>query len=187
MDGTDEMLALVARARERDPDAWEALYRHCYTPLRAYAGRRLPAEQAEDAVSETMVRALQQIHHFTWQGAGVEAWLYGICRNVVYEAVRSAGRAIPRADVVDLADSGGEVREQPLDVVLRNEEAGELRSAFDRLNADEQEVLELRVVGQLDADAVGTVLGKRAGAVRMAQSRALSRLRLLMAEVTGHE
>ena len=48
---------------------------------------------------------------------------------------------------------------------------------------DEQELLELRVVGRLSAEEVGEVIGKRAGAVRMAQARALSRLRSLLEEV----
>ncbi len=60
-----------------------------------------------------------------------------------------------------------------------------MRRAFGRLTDDEQELLELRVVGGLSADEVGEVIGKRAGAVRMAQARALSRLRSLLEEVSA--
>ncbi len=70
----------------------------------------------------------------------------------------------------------------PAGWVVAQEEAGEVRAAFGRLSDDERELLELRVVGCLDAEAVGDILGRRAGAVRMAQSRALSRLRTLMVE-----
>ena len=52
-----------------------------------------------------------------------------------------------------------------------------MRAAFERLGDEDREVLELRVVAGLSAEEVGNVLGKRAGAVRMAQSRALERLR----------
>ena len=58
-----------------------------------------------------------------------------------------------------------------------------MRRAFGRLTDDEQELLELRVVGRLSAEEVGEVIGKRPGAVRMAQARALSRLRSLLEEV----
>jgi RNA polymerase sigma-70 factor (ECF subfamily) len=43
----------------------------------------------------------------------------------------------------------------------------------------------MRVVGGLNADDVAHALGKRAGAVRMAQSRALARLRDELQEVSG--
>lgn len=171
----DEVRDLVERARQRDADAWEALYRHAYARLLAYARRRLPGrEQADDAVSETMARALDRIEGFSWRGAGLDAWLYGICRNVILEMGRADARTgLTLAPEHDLDDG-------PLDVVLINEERQAVRQAFTRLSREDQEVLEMRVVGQLDAEAVGDVLGKRAGAVRMAQSRALTRLRNLL-------
>ncbi|MBA3429862.1 MAG: hypothetical protein H0U16_00025 [Actinobacteria bacterium] len=72
----------------------------------------------------------------------------------------------------------------PLEEVLANEEEESLRAAFIRLSDDDREVLELRVVGELDARQAGHVLGKRPGAVRMAQSRALERLREFMEKDT---
>lgn len=61
-----------------------------------------------------------------------------------------------------------------------------MRDAFASLPSEDQELLELRVIGGLDSKAVGAVVGKRDGAVRMAQSRALQKLRKLMEE-QGHE
>ena len=66
--------------------------------------------------------------------------------------------------------------------MLADEEAAELRSAVRLLSDEDQEVLELRVVGGLAAEEVAGVIGKSPGAVRMAQSRALSRLRGLLVE-----
>jgi RNA polymerase sigma-70 factor (ECF subfamily) len=43
-------------------------------------------------------------------------------------------------------------------------------------------LLELRVVAELSTDEVASVLGRKPGAVRMAQSRALTRLRALISE-----
>jgi RNA polymerase sigma-70 factor (ECF subfamily) len=167
--------ALVARARQGDASAWEALYRRAYPALLAYARRRLDAEGARDAVSETMARAVSKIDRFAWNGAGFDAWLFGILRHVVIDAQRSLiERKIP-ADPPP--DSPG-----PLDHLLGAEEAKAVRAAFHRLSEGDQEVLELRVVAQLSADEVAEVLGKKAGAVRMAQARALERLRALMEE-----
>ena len=103
----DDERQLVARAVRNDPDAWEVLYRRAYVGLFAYARRRLSSDAAaEDAVSETMIRALDRISTYTWRGAGIDAWLTGILRNVVLESYRRDGRAAPVAAFVD-RDGGG--------------------------------------------------------------------------------
>jgi RNA polymerase sigma-70 factor (ECF subfamily) len=66
-------------------------------------------------------------------------------------------------------------------VVLADEHAA-VRRALERLPADDREMLELRVVAGLSSDEVAYVLGMRPGAVRTAQSRALTRLRTYLAE-----
>ena len=177
---TDErdVVMLVDRARTGHSDAWEALYRRAYPRLFAYARRRLFAEQAaDDAVSETMARAIKGIAGFEWRGGGFDAWIYGILRNVLLEGARHAARHVSANVPEPACPEPG-----PLGRVLADEEAAELRSAFALLSPEDQEVLELRVVGGLAAEEVAGVIGKSPGAVRMAQSRALSRLRGLLVE-----
>ncbi len=177
MAGLDELRALVERARESDPDAWEELYVRSYPRLHDYARRRLPTrEEADDAVSEAFARAYAGIQRFRWRGAGFDGWMYGILRNVILESHRERVRP-----PMQWFDPAGE-EPGPIEYVLAREEGSELRAAFARLGAEEREILELRVVGGLDAKQAGKVLGKRPGAVRMAQSRALTRLRTLMLE-----
>lgn len=178
--GVNDERHLVALAVANDPDAWETLYRRAYPGLFAYARRRLSSDEAaDDAVSEAMIRALDRIGSFTWQGAGFDAWLTGILRNVVLETYRRDRRPVPVAAFV-AGDAGG-----PLDQVVAQEEQVAVRAAFDRLAPHEQEVLELRLVQGLSAEGVGEVLGRGAGAVRMAQSRAVGRLRTFYEERTG--
>lgn len=174
-----ELEALVDRARRSDPDAWEEVYRRSYSRLFSYARRRVPdTRTAEDVVSETMARALASIHRFEWRGGGFDAWLYGIARNVVLESGRAArSNALFPTPERTSTDDGPELR------AVASDDARELRSAFARLSADEQELLELRVVGELSAPDVARILGKRPGAVRMAQVRALRHLRAAVEEV----
>lgn len=175
-----ELRDLARRAAGGEPDAWEALYRRAYPRLFSYARRRVPSDHAaDDAVSETMVRALDRMSTFRWKGAGVDAWLYRILRNVVLESYRDTMRTQPQAET-DADPVPG-----PLDEIVGREELGHVRNAFSRLDPDDREVLELRVVGGLSAQDVGAVLGRRPGAVRMAQSRALKKLRTGFEEVTG--
>lgn len=170
-----ELQALVERARHDDPDAWESLYRLSYAGLFAYARRRLwGLTEADDAVSETFARAFSRIGDFQWTGGGFKAWLFGILRNVVLEARRQDNRS-------GVFNNDGEgVPDNCVDAILHDEEVAAVRAAFATLAPDDQEILELRVVGGLSAEEVGAVLGKGAGAVRMAQSRALTRLRVAL-------
>ncbi len=175
-----ELQELVRRAQANDPDAWETLYRVTYAGLLAYARRRLWGRaEADDAVSETFARACNRIADFQWTGGGFTAWLYGILRNVVMETQRRSRRTTP------LMAPDERVEDESLEGLLLDEETAAVRAAFATLSPDDQEVLELRVVGGLTADEVAGVVGKRSGAVRMAQSRALVRLRAALDQVVA--
>lgn len=181
---TADVRAHVARAAGGDPDAWEWLYRRTYSGLFGYARRRLASDvAADDAVSETMTRALENIHRFRWRSGGFEAWLFGILRNIVYESYRSDGRARLMAEPPE-PHAGGSASVDPAEVVDAEASQELVRQAFHRLTPDEQEVLELRVVAQLSSDDAARVLGKRPGAVRMAQSRAMAHLRTIVEGTT---
>jgi RNA polymerase sigma-70 factor (ECF subfamily) len=171
---------LVERARRGDQEAWTTLYRRAYPRLVAFAHRRLgSADLAREAVSETMVRAVSAIDSYSRDDDGFTPWLFGICRHVVADIHRFRYReAHERLTRIDGSVAG------PLDALLENEERSMVRVAFDRLEADERELLELRVVAGLSAAEVAGVMGKRPGAVRMAQMRALSRLRVFVEEVS---
>lgn len=168
---------LVERARTGDPDAWEEIYRDVYPRLYAYARRRLATtEQAEEAVSETMLRAMGKIGAYTPGPAGLTGWLFGISRNVVLETYRARARLVP-ADPGAMQDSVDEHVPDPAEALLEREDRRQMARAFANLSESDQDVLELRVVVGLDADQVGAMTDRRPGAVRTAQSRALQRLR----------
>lgn len=163
--------------------AWEDVYRRVYPGLFAFCRRRLDSDhEADDAVAEAMARAISGEARYRPGAAGIDGWLFGICRNVLRETWRSHQRDARWEDLgpslATVADDG------PLDQVLQYEERDRLVAAFARLDPDERDLLELRVGAGLDAQAVGEVLGKRPGAVRMAQARALARLRTFLEEVT---
>lgn len=176
MQATDDME--TAGAAKVGDETWDAVYARVAPRLGAYCRRRLPHDDAEDAVSETLARGVAALPRYQDTGLGVDAWLFGICRNVVLDQQRRSwrrgsarGRDALAAAAWQPDDAG------PMDALLGREEAHLLRLAFARLSTDDREILELRVVAGLDAEGVAAVLGKKAGAIRMAQSRALARLR----------
>ncbi|MGI8518648.1 MAG: RNA polymerase sigma factor [Acidimicrobiia bacterium] len=147
------------------------MYLLAYPRLLAYAWRRVGSRQlADEAVSETMTRAIAAISRYRPMSSGPVGWLFGILRNVVREIHR---RPTASSEFPDDLPGG----DDPVEALMNSEERRLLLAAFAELDPNDQEILELRVVGRLTADEVAQVLGKRPGAVRMAQSRALDRLR----------
>lgn len=172
-----ELDSAFAQACRGDIGAWETVYLLCRTTLFSCARLRLATdEQAEDAVSETVARAIGSSAHYRPGRSGVIGWLIGINRNVVREMYRAGSRWSAMADVPERSDLGS----GPDDRAIRDAEHDSVRRAFFQLSDEEQTVLELRVIAGLDSESVADMLGKGASAVRMAQSRALNHVRSLL-------
>lgn len=171
---------LVDRARCGDQEAWTVLYRQAYPRLVAFAYRRLGGQEvARDAVSETMTRAVSAIDAYVGDDSGFRPWLFGICRHVVADLQRSMWRPLPPRLLCHDAEPASAA-----EMLTDDEERAEVRAAFARLDDDEQELLELRVIAGLSSAEVAGILGKQPSAVRMAQKRALARLRTYLEELS---
>jgi len=164
------------RLLERDPRAWEALYERVYPVMMNYALRRLSnPDVARDAVAEALVRVVATRERLV-QAVSPEAWCIGVLRHVVADTHRRAYRDRDRAIESAPSVCG------PADLIELDDEHRVVRDAFARLDESDREVLQLRVIAGLNSDEVAAVLESSPGAVRMAQSRALTRLRRLMGE-----
>jgi RNA polymerase sigma-70 factor, ECF subfamily len=178
-----EARRLVDAAAIGDDAAWEAPYRALYPRLRVFFVRRIGAEQADDAIGETMMRAVASIDRFQWTDAGFDGWVFGIARHVAVDHHRGQDR-VRRYHHISRMFSGSKTDGTPpvdQELVIGDDQTL-IRGLFAKLTPAEQEVLELRVIAGLSAEQVGELLGHRAGAVRTAQSRALAHLRELMAQ-----
>jgi RNA polymerase sigma-70 factor (ECF subfamily) len=87
-----------------------------------------------------------------------------------------------RSDVTDALPERADERPGPEDSVVAAAEAAEAAALLDRLPPAHRELLLLRVVAGLSAEETGAALGMTPGAVRVAQHRALARLRTLSSE-----
>lgn len=176
---TDHQQLLVQKARDGDHDAWAALYIGIYPRLRAYAAARTDPGAVEDLVNETMARAVAGIHRFTWEPTGFDAWIFGIMRNVYLEHIRKTQRR--RRDAAPEMVYDGV---HPGEAIELAEDHKAVRAAFAKLSPRDREILELRLISGLSVEQAAKVLGKRSGAVRTAQSRALANLRQFMEETS---
>jgi RNA polymerase sigma-70 factor, ECF subfamily len=157
-------------------DAWTQLYIDTHRPLLAYATRRACRTDAADAVAETYARALAGFDSYQADGPMI-CWLVGILRNVLREQAR--GR---REEPAGVSFSGVTVDGDPLSTLLRSEEADEVRHALDRLPAEERRVVVLRVVEGRTSEDAGAITGRAPASVRMIQTRAVRKLRVLYAQ-----
>jgi RNA polymerase sigma-70 factor (ECF subfamily) len=178
LEGTVDRAAIAPELQAGDVAAWEGLYRRLYPALYAYARRRVADEEdARDAVSEALTRAVAGIDRMVTSGATPEAWIFGVLRHVVVDLQRKGYRQ--RRVKVSREIGDGE----PVESMIIEEEGQAMRAAFELLPERDRDILELRVVSGLGSEEVASVLGMRPGAVRTAQARALARLRVLLETV----
>lgn len=77
------------------PDALarEGYARHGAELYRFALGRLSDDAAAQDAVQETIVRALRSGHRFDAAAGSLRTWLYAICRNVIADQITARQRA----------------------------------------------------------------------------------------------
>lgn len=131
---------------------------------------------ADDVAQEVCIAVLSALPRYRDIGRPFASFVFGIASHKVADALRSSVRsAVPTQDLPDGPDEGP----GPEETVVRHTEAAQARRLLARLPDNQRELLILRVVSGLSAEETGNVLGMSAGAVRVAQHRALARLRQL--------
>lgn len=149
--------------------------------LRARAG-----DAAEDLASETWIRAARTLGRFSGGEADFRAWLFTIARRTLIDHYRAAQRR-PQEHRVGLVVERRDTRDtegDAADLTLAALDTQRALAVVGRLPTDQADVILLRVVAGLDTARVAQILGKREGAVRVLQHRALRRLAVLLAEPT---
>lgn len=130
---------------------------------------------ADDVAQEVCIGVLTSLSSYRDQGRPFLAFVYGIAAHKVIDAQRRAVRDKSElvADVPDVVDISGSAAQD----VLRFESTSEMRELLEVLPEKQREILILRVVHGLSAEETAQVVGSTAGGVRIAQHRALARLR----------
>ena len=149
-----------------------------YCRSRMSAGHR-SLSSADDVAQEVCMAVFTALPTFRREGKPFLAFVYGICAHKVADAHRAASRSrsMPMAEVPDsVATDGG-----PEQNVVALATAGVVDELLAALPEVQQEILRLRVVVGLSAEDTAEALGMTAGAVRVAQHRALAKLRHLLA------
>jgi RNA polymerase sigma-70 factor (ECF subfamily) len=179
VDGID-LAVVVAAAVAGDRSAVERLLRYVRPLVIRYCRARVGRQErsfasADDVAQEVCLAVLTALSSYRDQGRPFLAFVYGIAAHKVADAHRAAARnrAEPVAEVPDEPelDAGPEQR------AMREEMTAQMAELLKVLPAKQREILVLRVVVGLSAEETATAVGSTPGAVRVAQHRALARLR----------
>jgi RNA polymerase sigma-70 factor (ECF subfamily) len=183
-DAAPDLQRLAARAVEGDAQAAESLlgavhrmvHRYCRARLARFPGAE---HAADDVAQEVCIAVLSALPRYRDEGKPFEAFVYRIAANKVADSQRGSYRQPqPHAELPDIVDLAA----GPEDLAVRASDAAQARALLDTLPDTLRELMVLRVAVGLSADETGRALGMSAGAVRVAQHRALARLRAAAAE-----
>ena len=167
---------LIAEARS-NPAAFVRLYRSHYDAVFRYCVHRLFERQiAEDVTSDVFLKVVENIHRFKGNEQQFRNWLYRIATNAVNNYLRKTAR---RNRLLKVA------REQANSQVADCGESADkltlLREAVFVLKPRYQTIITLRFFENLKLTEIAEMLGSSPGTVRSQLSRALAKLRKVLA------
>ncbi|HXV92610.1 MAG TPA: RNA polymerase sigma factor [Pseudonocardia sp.] len=172
--GLPDLEAALHAARSGSEAGFVALYRDLQPRLLRYATALVGAD-AEDVTAETWLQVARDLHGFRGDLDGFRGWASTICRNRAMDLARArARRPSDPTELEFLTERPGQADTAGTALDTLSTEAAVAMIA--RLPRDQAEAVLLRAVVGLDAATAGAVLGKSAGAVRVAAHRGLKRL-----------
>jgi RNA polymerase sigma-70 factor (TIGR02952 family) len=176
-----DVWALVAQAQAGDAEAFGRLYDHYVTMVHRYVYYRVgDRATAEDVTSETFVRALRRIDSLSFQGRDVGAWLVTIARNIIRDHVKSSRYRL-EVSTADMRDAD-QATDGPEDAVVQHLANRELLACVQQLGSEQQECIVLRFIHGLSVAETAEIMGKKDGAIKALQHRAVRRLAGLLPE-----
>lgn len=165
--GTD----VIAGAQQGLESAWQEIYGRLAEPVTGYLKAR-GASDPEDLCAEVFFQIARDIHRFHGSGDKFRSWVFVIAHRRLIDARRAQGRR-PQTVEEPLSQFdriGGDVEDEVM-TELGNSQVAEI---FNSLTDEQKTVLALRVVADLSLEETAVVMGKRVGAVKALQRRALA-------------
>ena len=139
---------------------------------------------ADDVAQEVCLAAIQALPRYQDQGRPFLAFVYGIASHKVADAHRAAGRN--RSEPTDEVPERFSLDAGPEQMAINSDSAARMQKLLAVLPEKQREILTLRIVVGMSAEETAEAVGSTPGAVRVAQHRALARLKSEIAGA-GHE
>ena len=169
---TDE--ELVSRAGRGDRVAAGLLIERHTDKVMAVCYRMLGERSAaEDAAQETFLRLWKNAPGWRAQGAGFEAWLYRVAKNICLDRLRRRGREAPQ----DAAPEQIDAAPHPDAAVMTDQRRLEVDAALAILPERQRLAVTLCYYQELSNGAAASIMGVSVEAIESLLGRARRRLR----------
>jgi RNA polymerase sigma-70 factor (ECF subfamily) len=130
---------------------------------------------ADDVAQEVCLAAIQALPRYQDRGRPFLAFVYGIASHKVADAHRAAARN--RSEPAEVVPERFSLEAGPEQMALQSDSAARMNRLLSLLPEKQREILILRIVAGLSAEETAEAVGSTPGAVRVAQHRALARLK----------
>jgi len=173
--------AAVAEARNGNQDAFRVLVeRHSRSLYRLAFRMTGRAEDAEDIVQETFIKAFKQLSRFEAR-ANVSTWLYRIAFNCAVDFLR----ARPRREAAtgdEMLEHLASAPEGPTldDLVYAGQIGEQLQVALGGLSERERAAFLMRHYHGCSIEEIGTTLGMKTNATKHSIFRAVRKMRVAL-------
>lgn len=179
----DRLAELVPLAQNGDQRALREIIKVIHPVVLRYARARISGGRtptAEDVAQEICLAVATSVGKYQDKGKPFMAFVYGIAFNKVTDAHRALSRdkSSPTDEVPDHEFLGG----TPEDAAMVEAGSNRVRELLDLLSEKAREIVVLRVFVGLSAEETAEITGSTAGAVRVAQHRALATMRKAVEE-----
>ncbi|WP_319430930.1 sigma-70 family RNA polymerase sigma factor [Mycobacterium sp. RTGN5] len=176
----DRLDAAVAEAVAGSRDALREVVETIRPIVVRYIRARLGSTErvglsADDVAQEVCLAAIQALPRYQDQGRPFLAFVYGIAAHKVADAHRAAGRN--KSDPTDVVPERLSLEAGPEQMAVNSDSAARMSKLLEILPEKQREILMLRIVVGLSAEETAEAVGSTPGAVRVAQHRALAKLK----------
>jgi RNA polymerase sigma-70 factor, ECF subfamily len=174
-----DLSSLAFAAQRGDHQHAEALLERVRAIAHRYSWGRLSGFPggvflADDVAQDICLAVLRALPRYRDQGRPFEAFVHGIASRKVADALRALSRhPLPTDELPERVDDSP----TPEDFAIRSSEAASANALLDELPDRLREIMVLRVGAGMSAEETGAALGMTPGAVRVAQHRALTKMR----------
>ncbi len=173
-DAGTALAPLVEDARKGCPRAFEHIYRLLAGQVASYL-RWHRASDPDGLTNDVFAQVHRKLPTFEGDDHSFRSWLFTIAHHRMIDDRRRANRQPRTQDDLRVDDSVGcgDVEEDAFAVMAHDQ----VRDLVAVLSPDQRDVVLLRIVADLSVEEVASLLGKREGAVKALQHRALAALR----------
>lgn len=171
---------LLSNARQNDQEAQREIYEQYFPPIYQYIRLRIgDRESARDIAAEVFLDFFRALQGNRPPSTNLRAWLFRVARNKI---VDHYGRNKQYATETLEEWVPASPENNPEAVFMRSLRLERARDALMQLAPDQQEVLVLRFGQALSLQETADLMGKKVGAIKSLQFRAMDRLRQLLEE-----